>query len=57
MSATFSNVICKNIDQLAAASRRGDQRYVDCYLDTFFAFSERTSGRSGLAQRPTSTSN
>ena len=52
MSATFSEVICKNIDQLVDAARRGNQRYVDNYLDNFFAFAERVQGRSGLAERP-----
>lgn len=52
MSATFADVICKNIDTLSDASRRGNQRYVDQYLDTFFLYSERASGRSGLDERP-----
>lgn len=54
MSATYAEVICKNIDQLADAAvrRPGDQAYINQYLDQLFAFSERIMGRSGLAERP-----
>lgn len=48
----FFDTVCKNIDWLSAAARRGDQEYVDQYLDTLFVFNERINGRSGLEPRP-----
>lgn len=54
MTASFPDVICKNIDLLADAPHRsqGSQAYVDQYLEMLWSFSERTQGRSGLAERP-----
>lgn len=52
MEKNFTDTICKNIDQLADAARRGDQAYVDQLLDTLWAFNERVNGRSGLEPRP-----
>lgn len=48
----FSDTICKNSETLAAAALRGDQAYVDQYLDTLWTLHERICGRSGLEPRP-----
>lgn len=51
MEKTFSDCICKNIDQLADAARYGGQEYVEQKLDQLFSFNERINGRSGLKDR------
>lgn len=51
MTKTFSDCICKNIDQIADAARHGGQKAVEQKLDQLFAFNERINGRSGLDDR------
>lgn len=55
--SSFADCICKNIDVLADAARRGDQGYVNQYLDTLWMFHERRWGRSGLEPRPVNETN
>lgn len=49
---SFSDTICKNIHILVDAAKRGDQAYIDQYLDTFWMWHERSRGRSSLDPRP-----